>query len=90
MFSSVGIAEQGFKAALGAGSDLLKAHFGVPVAGVYVAKTWTTASYYPIEKSSKPHSSDRTGVAGGSIIARDGSYPMRMVVRCLAPSLIHL
>jgi hypothetical protein len=84
VFSAVGIAEQGFKAGLGAGSDSLKAHFGVPVAGVYVAKSWTTASYYPMERSSKPHSSDRTGVPGGSVIAMDGSYPMRMVVRCLA------
>ncbi len=37
VFSAIGIAEQGFKAGLGAGSDSLKAHFGVPLAGVYVA-----------------------------------------------------
>ena len=35
-------------------------------------------------RSSKPHASDHAGVPGGSIIAWDGSYPMRMVVRCLA------
>ncbi len=84
VFSAIGIAEHGFRAGLGAGSDSLKAHFGVPVAGVYVAKSWSTASYYPMEQSSMPHKSDRSGVPGGSIIAWDGSFPMRMVIRCLA------
>ncbi len=31
-----------------------------------------------------PHKSDRSGVPGGSIIACDGTFPMRMVIRCLA------
>ena len=84
VFSAIGIAEQGFKAGLGAGCDSLKAHFGVPVAGVYVAKSWSTASHYPMEHSSKPHSSDHNGLPGGSIIAWDHSYTMRMVVRCIA------
>ena len=45
VFSAAGIAERGFRAGLGAGSDVLKAHFGIPVAGTYVANSWATASY---------------------------------------------
>ena len=43
--SMIGIAGGGFKAGLGAGCDALQEHFGIPVAGTYVAKTWTVASY---------------------------------------------
>ena len=80
----IGIAEGGFKAGLGAGCDALQEHFGIPVAGTYVAKTWTVASYYPMETSSKPHPANKNGVPGGSLMAQDNSFPMRAVIRCLA------
>ena len=82
--SMIGTAEGGFKAGLGAGCDALQEHFGIPVAGTYVAKTWTVASYYPMETSSNPHPANKDGVPGGSLRAQDNSFPMRVVIRCLA------
>ncbi len=72
------------KAGLGAGCDALQDQSGIPVADVHVTKKWTVASCHPMEKSSSPHPADRNGVPGGSLIARDGSFPMRVVGRCFA------
>ena len=42
------ILEEGFKPSLGAGSDALLAHYGVPVPGCHVAHSWKEASTYPM------------------------------------------
>ena len=39
---------------LGAGSDALQLQFGVPVPGVYVAKSWKVGTTYPIESTTGP------------------------------------
>jgi hypothetical protein len=61
LHNMIGIAESGFKAGLGAGCDALQEHFGIPVAVIYVAKTWTVASYGPMETSSSPHAAIKNG-----------------------------
>ena len=63
---------------------MLAYHHGCPVPGVYVAKSWKVASNYPGVASTEPHQSCRFGVPGGALVAADGTYPLRVVIRCLA------
>ena len=69
---------------LGAGCDALEAQFGIPVTGVYVAKSWKVASTYPIESTTGLIPQSKTGISGGSYVSLDGTPPLRAVVRVLA------
>ena len=65
--------------------DHLHSHFGVPVPGVYVANNYRTALQYPIASTARPgYGGCKPGISGGTVIAHDGTYPMRCVLRCLA------
>ena len=75
---------QGLLPTLGAGCDALETHFGVPVPGVYLAKSWKVASMYRIEPATYPVPEDKNGVSGGSYVSLDGTPPLRAVVRVLA------
>jgi hypothetical protein len=77
------IMDQGFKPTLGAGCDALEEHFGVPVPGVYLAKSWKVASSYPIYATTGPVPESKSGVGGATCVAIDGTPPLRAVIRCL-------
>ncbi len=78
------IMENGFKPTLGAGADNLQYHFGCSVPGVYVAKSWRVASTYPMMETTKVLPSCKHSVNGGTLVAFDGTPPLRCVIRCLA------
>ena len=81
------IMEVGLLPTTGAGSDQLLTHFGVPVPGVYVAPTWLTASSYPMKETTLPIPGiSKNGVSGGTLIAMDGTPPLRAVLRCVTDS----
>ena len=80
------IMSRGLTPTLGAGAEALQAQFGLPVPGVYVARSWHVASNYPIEPTTGPIEKNSAGVSGGSYVALDGSPPLRAVVRCLVKS----
>ena len=75
---------RGLLPTVGAGSDQLKEQFGLIVPGVYVSKSWKTSSIYPIQPTTDPIKECWTGVGGGTLIALDGTPPLRVTVRCLA------
>ena len=77
---------KGFCPPLGAGCDALFSQFGVPVPGVYVAKSWKVATTYPMESTTGPIPQCSTGVSGGSYIALDGTKPLRAIIRVLGDS----
>ena len=78
------IIEEGFQPGTGAGSDILQEKYGYtrPVPGVYVAKSWMVASTYPINTTTNVKGVGP--VSGGSLIALDGTFPLRAIVRCVA------
>ena len=82
------IMQEGFKPCLGAGADHLQYHFGMAVPGVYVADNFNTASQYPIYattgKVPVTGSLKAQDIPGGSVIAHDGTAPLRAVFRCIA------
>ena len=49
---------------------------------MYVAKAWRVASTYPMTETTRTHGVG--SVPGGSLIADDGTYPMRAVIRVVA------
>ena len=81
---------RGLLPTVGAGSDQLKEQFGLIVPGVYVAKSWKHSSNYPIHPTSGPIQGCWTGVGGGTLIALDGTPPMRVTARCLADTTCQL
>ena len=89
-FSLLGICEEGFRVSLGAGADALEEHYGSPVPGCYVSKSWQVAMHYPLAKSTLPQPEDRSGLPGGSLVALDGTHPLRCIVRCLARTSMNL
>ena len=77
--------EFGFKPTLGAGSDLLQTHFGALIPGVYMAHDFSTAMTYPMACTTRGKVGGcKDGVQGGTLLAYDGTYPLRAVVRCVA------
>ena len=85
------ILESGFKTTFGTGSEHLYTVWNVPVPGVYVAKDFNTASGYPIAETTEPcKENKKKGVSGGTVIAEDGSFPYRVVIRMLAHDQAHL
>ena len=81
------ICEKGFVPGFGAGAEHLLAHFGVPVAGVYLAKSWLVAMYYPQGvKTTRPMPEDRGGVTGSSRIDDSGTQGLRVVLRVIVKS----
>ena len=78
------IMAQGLLPTLGAGCDALERQFGIPVPGVYLAKSWKVATTYPIDATTLPIPQNKNGVAGGSYVSLDGTPPLRAVVRVLA------
>ena len=83
-----GICQRGIAPSFGAGQEGLLWWHGVPVPGAYVAKSWYVASSYPIScttgEVTLQGSTYTTGVPGGTLLAEDGTFPMRAVVRCVA------
>ena len=79
---------EGFKPSVGAGSPHLMQHYGVTMPGVYVTPLWRTATVYPMSQTTGPIQCDQGffqhGISGGSLLAVDGTLPMRAVIRCLA------
>ena len=84
-FQVPNIMGKGFCPTLGAGCDALEAQFGVPVPGVYVAKSWKVATMYPIESTTGPIPQNKSGVSGGSYVLLDGTLPLQAVIsaRCV-------
>ena len=83
--------ENGFKPTMGAGSDALHNHFGTLVPGVYMAYDFATAMTYPMACTTREKVGGfRSGVQGGTLLAYDGTYPLRAVVRCVAKRGDHL
>ena len=82
------IVAEGFRPSLGAGADRVMRHYGAAVPGVYVSPSWSTASTYPMMATTGPITIDeenhKGGLAGASLVARDGTYPMRALIRCVA------
>ncbi len=74
------IMEMALRPTLGAGSDVLHTHFGCMVLGVYMAKSWRVASSYPMSCTTSAVPENKCGVNGGTLIARDGTPPLRVVV----------
>ena len=76
---------QGIRPVFGAGADSLMAHYGVPVPGVYVAKSLKVATTYPIYNTTGyvevQGSKHRDGLPGGTVISDDGVLPIRCVRR---------
>ncbi len=54
------------------------AQYDTAVPGVYVGVTFSTASQYPMAITAA------SGWSGGQLIAPDGTYPMRAVLRIIA------
>ena len=79
---------EGLRPSLGAGADKVMRHYGVATPGVYVTPSWSTAATYPsLETTGSVTIDDKDfvgGLAGASLVARDGTYPMRALIRCLA------
>ena len=75
---------KGLLPTIGAGCDALQNHFGLPVPGVYMAKSGKVATSYPIQATTLPIGENKSGVGGGSYVALDGTLPLRAVVRVLA------
>ena len=84
------IAEDGFLPSFGAGASALQAHFGVAVPGVYLAKSWTVATWYPAEATSQRVAENKHGVPGGALLSVDGAHPMRLILRCVVRSSDHI
>ena len=60
-------------------------HFGVLVGGAYVACAFATAMAYPMACTTRGKVGGcKDGVQGGTLLAYDGTYPLRAVVRCVA------
>ena len=63
-------------------------HYGMPVPGVYVAPSWRTASQYPIMPTTgnvpAPGQNKQSQLSGGTLIAGDGTPPLRVVVQMMA------
>ena len=82
------ILENGLCPCLGAGSDAVMAHFGMTIPGVYVSRSWQVAKTYPMFQTTGPvkipGQKKEIEIAGGSIVANDGTRPLRAVVRCVA------
>ena len=78
----------GIKPVIGAGSDYLLTFFGMAVPAVYVAESLKVATTYPIYETTGQvevgGSSYKAGLPGGTLLAEDGSYPMRAVLRFVA------
>eukprot|EP00974_Lingulodinium_polyedra_P090721 8798620-Lingulodinium_polyedra.AAC.1 len=73
--------ESGLMPCMGAGTDALTEHFGFPVPGVYVAPSVRAAMQYPIAPTTLnvtvPGQRKKSMIPGGTLIARDGSAPLR-------------
>ena len=82
------IMAEGFRPSLGAGSEHLMEHFGVPTPGVYLASSWKSAASFPMTETTGPVTIDgvhyKRGLAGGSLLAKDGTFPMRALIRCVS------
>ena len=77
--------DDGFRTCLGAGADQLHEHVSMAVPGVYMANNYRSALQYPMTSTSRANTGGyRGGTSGGTLLAEDGTYPMRCVIRCLA------
>ena len=59
---------KGLTPTIGAGGEALQEHHGVPVPGVYLARSWQVATTYPIEPTTDPIPQCHLGVGGGAIV----------------------
>ena len=64
-FAIPDIMSRGLTPTMGAGAEAMEAQFGLPVPGVYVAKSWKVASNYPIEVTTGPIDQSKAGISGG-------------------------
>ena len=82
------ILEKGFQPCMGAGSEQLSYHYGVPTPGVYVADSFIGAATYPIYPTAGPvkvrNIKKLQDISGGSYISHDGTPPLRVVFRLKA------
>ena len=82
------IMAEGFRPSIGAGADQVMQHYGIAVPGVYVTPSWSVAASYPMTRTTGPVTINgekfKGGLAGASLVARDGTYPMRALIRCVA------
>ena len=82
--SAIEILANGLRPTLGTGGEHLQQHYEVAVPGVYLADSMYTASGYPMEATTKPQPEEtKHGMSGATLIAEDGSYPLRVVFRVL-------
>ncbi len=80
---ALGVLSTGFKTGLGAGSDELLRLYGVPVPGVYVARTFTLALTYPMAPTTT-WLAGHGRVSGGTVPTLHHSCPLRVVFRVVA------
>ena len=63
----------------------MQAHYGVVVPGVYVTPSFQTATYYPMQPTTARVTvqgyKKKACIPGGTLLAHDGSYPMRCVLQ---------
>jgi hypothetical protein len=80
------IVENGFQPEVGTGSPYIGDYFfrsledgdPIEVPGIYVSADWSTAASYPQSMDARQHE-----VNAGTLLATDGTYPMRAVFRVL-------
>ena len=88
------ILSEGFRPTLGEGVDDLRACYGVPVPGVYVSNEFDMAQWFPCMPTTGPiklsAEEPEAEYAGGSLVATDGAFPLRCVIRALANSHHHV
>jgi hypothetical protein len=79
---------EGLRPSLGAGAENLLAHYGMKVPGVHVAKSFTEATAPPMTITTGPVEAWKgyhpKAVAGGTVIATDGTSPLRAILRYVA------
>ena len=69
----------------GAGAQAVQEHYGVVVPAVYVTPSFQTATHYPmvptIEKVNVQGQVNHGSIAGGTLLADEGSFPLRCVIQ---------
>ena len=79
---------EGLRPSYGAGAELLLTYYGMKIHGVYVAKSFKVATAYPIHLTTRLVQAwggyNREGVAGGTMVANDGTCRLRAILRFVA------
>ena len=80
-----GVLRHGLQPSSGAGSEDLRKAFGVPVPLVYTSRRRECAMGYPCADGMTVKMSQVGQFGGGEIIARDGTPPLRVLLRLICP-----